>query len=178
MAENVAPTDVRQQGLLPFTIRFEPRLKEPPRWYPILVSLGAIVVALIFGGVLIAQAGGDPIRSYAHIARASFGSLGVFSDTLVKATPLILVGLACSVAFRMKLWNIGAEGQFFIGAFGASAIVLTGFLPQDASPWLYLPLMMIAGFAAGALDGADLCLGSGGDLPATHVSGDGGRECG
>jgi ABC-type uncharacterized transport system permease subunit len=153
VADNVATPEVRQRGLLPFTIRFEPRLKEPPRWFSPLVSLGAIVVALIFGGMLIAQAGGDPFRSYAHIARASFGSLGVFSDTLVKATPLILVGLACSVAFRMKLWNIGAEGQFFLGAFGASAVVLTGVLAEDASLWLYLPLMMIAGFAAGAMWG-------------------------
>jgi ABC-type uncharacterized transport system permease subunit len=153
VAENATTTDVKQRSLLPFTIRFEPRLKEPPRWYPPLVSLGAIVVALILGGLVIAQSGGDPFRSYAHIARSSFGNLGVFSDTLVKATPLILVGLACSVAFRMKLWNIGAEGQFFLGAFGASAIVLTGILPEDASPWLYLPLMMVAGFTGGALWG-------------------------
>ncbi len=153
MTENITTTEYKQRGLLPFTIRFEPRLTEPPRWYPPLVSLGAIVVALIIGGVLIAQAGGDPFRSYAHIARASFGSLGVFSDTLVKATPLILVGLACSVAFRMKLWNIGAEGQFFLGAFGASAVVLSGVLPEGTSPWLFLPLMMIAGFAGGAIWG-------------------------
>ncbi|MGW8249683.1 MAG: ABC transporter permease, partial [Anaerolineales bacterium] len=145
MAEKIASGEVERRNLLPFTIRFEPRMQEPPRWFSPLVSLGAIVVALIIGGVVIAQAGGDPFRSYAHIARASFGSLGVFSDTLVKATPLILVGLACSVAFRMKLWNIGAEGQFFLGAFGASAVVLTGVLAEDASPLLYLPLMVIAG---------------------------------
>jgi len=71
----------------------------------------------------------------------------------VKATPLILVGLACSVAFRMKLWNIGAEGQFFLGAFGASAVVLTQVFGNDTSPWIYLPLMIIAGFTAGALWG-------------------------
>ena len=80
------------------------------------------MVALFIGGMIILFAGGDPIRSYTHIAKASFGSLGVFSDTIVKATPLILVGLACSVAFRMRLWNIGAEGQFFLGAFGASQL--------------------------------------------------------
>ena len=62
------------------------------------------------------------------------GDIGVFSDTMVKAIPLMLVGLACSLAFRMKLWNIGAEGQFFIGAFGATAVVLiqtaAGRIPQ------------------------------------------------
>lgn len=135
----------------PFRLRIEPRLQETPRWFGPILSLGAIVVALVIGGVLIAVAGGQPLRSYAHIARASFGNLGVFSDTIVKATPLILVGLACSVAFRMKLWNIGAEGQFFIGAFGATAVVLTPLLPPETSPWIFIPVMMVAGMAAGAL---------------------------
>jgi ABC-type uncharacterized transport system permease subunit len=138
---------------MPFRIRIEPRLSEPPRWYPFLVSLGAIIVALAVGGVLISLAGGDPFRSYAHIAKASFGDLGVFSDTIVKATPLILVGLACSVAFRMRLWNIGAEGQFFLGAFGASAVVLIPIYPQGTSPWIVIPTMMVAGILMGALWG-------------------------
>lgn len=138
---------------LPYRLRLEPRLQQPPRWYPAAISFGAIVVALIFGGVVILLAGGDPIRSYAHIARASFGNIGVISDTLVKATPLILVGLACSIAFRMKLWNIGAEGQFFLGAFGASMVVLLPVLPESAPRWLFIPVMMIFGIAAGALWG-------------------------
>lgn len=136
-----------------FSVRLEPRLKEPPRWYPFAVSFGAIVIALIIGGIVLAVAGGDPIRTYAHIASASFGDLGVFSDTIVKATPLILVGLACSVAFRMRLWNIGAEGQFFLGAFGASAVVLIPLLPAGTSPWIFIPVMMVAGILAGALWG-------------------------
>ena len=137
----------------PFTLRLEPRLKEPPRWFPFAVSIGAIFFALMLGGVVIALAGGNPFASYAHIAQASFGSLGVFSDTIVKATPLILVGLACSVAFRMRLWNIGAEGQFYLGAFGASAVVLAPFLPEETSPWLFIPVMMLAGILAGAIWG-------------------------
>jgi ABC-type uncharacterized transport system permease subunit len=137
----------------PYRIQFEQRLTEVPRWFPAAVSVGAIVVALLLGAVVIAFAGGDPWRSYAHIAKASFGSLGVFSDTLVKATPLILVGLACSVAFRMKLWNIGAEGQFFLGAFGASAVVLAPLLPAETPRWIFIPVMMIAGILAGALWG-------------------------
>jgi general nucleoside transport system permease protein len=136
---------------LPFRIKMEPRLQEPPKWFPAAVSAGAIVVALVFGGILISLVGGDPFKSYAHIARASFGNLGVFSDTIVKATPLILVGLACSVAFRMKLWNIGAEGQFFLGAFGASAVILTPLLPADAPRWLFILTCSIAGMACGAL---------------------------
>jgi simple sugar transport system permease protein len=110
-------------------------------------------VALFVGGILLKLAGGDPLRSYAAILKASFGNLGVISDTLVKATPLILVGLACTVAFRMRLWNIGAEGQFFLGAFGASAVVLIPLLPAGTSPWIFIPVMMLAGFMAGALWG-------------------------
>jgi ABC-type uncharacterized transport system permease subunit len=143
-------TTTRRKGL-PYRIRLEPRLAEVPSWYPLVVSVGAIVVALLLGGIVISMAGGDPWLSYAHIARASFGSLGVFSDTIVKATPLILVGLACTVAFRMKLWNIGAEGQFYLGAFGASAVVLIPLLPKDTSPWIFIPVMMIAGILMGAL---------------------------
>ena len=124
-----------------------------PRWLPLTVSIGAILVALLLGGIVLALVGGNPFRAYAHIARASFGSIGVFSDTLVKATPLILTGLACTVAFRMKLWNIGAEGQLYIGAFAASAIVLTPVLPAETSPVFMLLTMAVAGFVAGALWG-------------------------
>ncbi len=134
-------------------LRIEPRLSEPPAWFPAVVSLGAILLALVLGGILISAAGGDPIRSYVHIAKASFGDVGVLSDTLVKATPILLASLACSVAFRMKLWNIGAEGQFIMGAYGASAIVLAPVLPPETSPWIFIPVMMAAGLAAGAVWG-------------------------
>jgi simple sugar transport system permease protein len=80
----------------------------------------------------------------------AFGSLGGITDTLTKATPLILVGLACSLAFRMKLWNIGAEGQFFMGAWAASAVVLIPLLPATTSPLVFIPAMMIAGMLGGA----------------------------
>ncbi len=136
-----------------YRIKIEPRLDEPSAWFPAAVSLGAIFIALILGGILISVAGGNPIASYMHIARASFGDIGVLSDTIVKATPIILTALACSIAFRMKLWNIGAEGQFIMGAFGASAIVLAPVLPAEASRWLFIPIMAMAGMAAGAIWG-------------------------
>jgi simple sugar transport system permease protein len=136
-----------------YRIKLEPRLDEPPAWYPAAVSTGAVVLALILGGILIAFAGGNPFASYAHIARASFGDVGVLSDTIVKATPIILTALACSIAFRMKLWNIGAEGQFIMGAWGASAIVLTPVLAPESARWLFIPVMAIAGMAVGAIWG-------------------------
>jgi simple sugar transport system permease protein len=111
------------------------------------------LVALLIGAGVIALAGGNPWASYAHIAKASFGNAGVFSDTLVKAIPLMIVGLACALAFRMRLWNIGAEGQFFVGAFGASAVVLTPLLPETAPRWLFIIAMIAAGMLCGAIWG-------------------------
>ena len=120
---------------------------------PPLVSLGALVVALLLGGIVLAAVGGDPLQTYLHMAQAAFGDLGVLSDTLTKATPILLCGLACSLAFRAKLWNIGAEGQFFLGAWAASAVVLLPVLPGTAPKVLMLLVMAIAGFVGGALWG-------------------------
>jgi simple sugar transport system permease protein len=144
---NVTTTKSR----LPFKFKVEPRLHDPPGWYSPLLSLAAVVIALLIGALVIWLGGGDPWRAYTHIARYSFGSVGVLSDTMVKAIPLILVGLACSIAFRMKLWNIGAEGQFFLGAYGASMIVLLPVLPEDAPQWLFILVMAISGMLFGAL---------------------------
>lgn len=139
-----------QRHLVPFTVRAERRLHQP-RGLGLVTTLGAIVVALLISAVLIWLVGGEPVGAYAHILRASLGSVGVLSDTLVKATPLILTGLACSVAFRMRLWNIGAEGQLMMGAWGASAVVLVGWLPEGTPAFVYLPLMMVSGIVAGAI---------------------------
>jgi simple sugar transport system permease protein len=129
-------------------IRLEPRAAVP-RWFPVAATIGALVVAFVIGGIVLALVGGDPIRSYVHIVNAAFGSVGVLSDTLVKATPLILTGLACALAFRMRLWNIGAEGQFLLGAWGASAVVLAPLLPAGTPGFIVIPAMMIAGALAG-----------------------------
>ncbi len=138
---------------LPFRLEIEPRLKEPPGWYSPLLSLIAVVLALLVGALVIWLGGGNPWKAYAHIAKYSFGSVGVLSDTMVKAIPLMLVGLACSLAFRMKLWNIGAEGQFYLGAFGASLVVLLPVLPEEAPKWQFVVLMMLSGILFGALWG-------------------------
>ena len=133
----------------PLKLSIEPR-EQIPRWLPAAISFGALVLALIIGAVILALAGGNPLAAYAQIARSSFGGIDVFSDTLVKATPLILVGLACTLAFRMRLWNIGAEGQFFMGAWGASAVVLLPLVSDTTPSWIVIALMLIAGMIAGA----------------------------
>ncbi len=155
-ASTTTPSQPNERGLgtmsLPFRIVIEPRMNVP-RWLAPATSLGAVILALVIGGFVIQVAGGNPIESYIHIFKAAFGSVGVFSDTMVKATPLILTGLACTLACRMKLWNIGAEGQFFMGAWGASAVVLAPLLPPTTPGIIMIPTMMLAGFACGALWG-------------------------
>jgi ABC-type uncharacterized transport system permease subunit len=134
-------------------VQVEPRIAEASRWLTPLVSLGALVLALALGGIVLVAVGGNPFQTYLHMASAAFGNVGVLSDTLTKATPILLCGLACSLAFRMKLWNIGAEGQFFLGAFAASAVVLLPVLPATTPKFLMLLAMALAGFAGGAVWG-------------------------
>jgi general nucleoside transport system permease protein len=116
-------------------------------------TFAALLIALLISAVVIWWVGGDPIRAFTHIVESAFGSIGVISDTLVKATPLILTGLACSLAFRMRLWNIGAEGQFLLGAWGASAVVLVPLLPAGTPAIIVIPAMMLAGAIAGGVWG-------------------------
>ncbi len=134
------------------TITLVPR-EAGPRWLSSVATILAVVVALVIGGVILWFVGGDPVRTYRHIFEAAFGSVGVISDTLVKATPLIFTGLACALAFRMRLWNIGAEGQFLLGAWGASAIVLFPLVPIGTPGVILIPAMMLAGAVTGGLWG-------------------------
>ena len=129
-------------------LRLEPRV-DPPRWFSAAMTLAAVGVALLISGLVLWFVGGDPVRAFLHIAEVAFGSVGALSDTLVKATPLILTGLACSLAFRMRLWNIGAEGQFLLGAWGASAVVLLPILPAGTPAIVVIPVMMVFGALAG-----------------------------
>jgi len=137
----------------PYRLQVEPRLTVP-RWLSPVVSFGALIVALVLGAIILELVGADWAQAYGHIAKAAFGDIGVFSDTLVKATPLILTGLACTVAFQMKLWNIGAEGQYVMGALGAAVVVLAPVLPPETPRFIQIPVMVVFGVVFGALWGA------------------------
>jgi general nucleoside transport system permease protein len=138
---------------LPFQIVVEKRTEDVPRWLPFATAVGSVVLAFVVGGVVLASIGGDPLKAGKFFFDATFGSWPVFSDTLVKATPLIMVGLACSIAFKMKLWNIGAEGQFYLGAFFASLVVLIPIVPPETPKVIVIGLMVIMGMLGGALWG-------------------------
>ena len=81
------------------------------------------------------------------MAKGVFGSKFAFSEMLTRATPLMFTGLAAALAFRAKLWNIGAEGQLYLGAMAAVAIG-TGFV--EAPGFILVPLIIAFGCAAGS----------------------------
>jgi general nucleoside transport system permease protein len=138
---------------LPYTLTFEKRVEDIPKWLPAATSLGSVVAAFIISGIILKIIGGEPLRVARFFFDATFGSWPVFSDTMVKATPLIMVGLACTVAFKMKLWNIGAEGQFYIGAFAASLVVLVPMVSPETPKFIVITLMVIMGMLGGAIWG-------------------------
>ena len=137
----------------PYSLTFEKRVEEIPKWLPAATSIGSVVVAFIISGIILKIIGGQPLVVAKFFFNATFGSWAVFSDTLVKATPLILVGLACTVAFKMKLWNIGAEGQFYIGAFAASLVVLVPLVPLTSPKFVIIGTMVVMGMVGGAIWG-------------------------
>jgi simple sugar transport system permease protein len=149
MAETT-PNKPATGRFFPYSIKIENRVDDPPKWLSPVLSIIAVIVALLIGAFVIWVGGGKPWAVYTHIAKYSLGSVGVLSDTMVKAIPLMLVGLACSIAFRMRLWNIGAEGQFYLGAFGASMVVLLPVLPMEAPKWVFILVTALFGMIFGA----------------------------
>ena len=112
----------------------------------------AVVFTLLVTSLLVAWAGAPVVHAYALLLDGGFGSVFAWTETLTRATPLILTGLAAAVAFKARLFNIGAEGQLYAGALAAVAVGgLHGGTGFEVSAWLLLPLMMAAAALAGAL---------------------------
>ncbi len=126
-------------------MRLEPR-QSSPMWMIVSAPLIAVLAALAICAVLIVWAGQSPLTAYALLFKGALGSRFGITETLTRATPMILTGMAAAVAFRAKLWNIGGEGQFYAGALmatwlGAGAITLP--------PYLMVPFLLLAGALAG-----------------------------
>jgi len=118
-------------------------------WAPPAVRVVAIAAACVAGlGLLLVVLRYDPARAAAALLNGAFGSwYAIGSGTLVRATPLVLTGLAVAIAFRGGVFNVGAEGQFLVGATAATAVALYG--PPLHSAAL-VPLCFLAGAGAGA----------------------------
>ncbi|MFT4620069.1 MAG: ABC-type uncharacterized transport system permease subunit [Polaromonas sp.] len=112
----------------------------------IIAPIAAIFAALTLAAGLIAAAGVNPLTAYGEMLRGALGSRLSVTEMLTRATPLILTGLAAAVAFRARLWNIGGEGQFFMGALMTAWVGHSLGLP----PILAIPVLLVFGMSAGA----------------------------
>ncbi|MCZ8522570.1 MULTISPECIES: ABC transporter permease [Paenibacillus] len=114
-----------------------------------LVPLGAILLGLLFGALVMLVGGYNPITAYGALLDKVFGSAYDFGEAIREITPLILTGLAVAFANRTGLFNIGAEGQFIMGMTGATLVGVKFDLP-----WIiHMPLAVIAGAVLGGLWG-------------------------
>ena len=110
----------------------------------------AMLAALLIGAVMLLFLKADPLNAYAAMITGVFGSVSGITQSLVKATPLLLVGLGICIAFRASVINIGGEGQIILGAVMGTWFALAF---RTWPGWLLLPLTLIAGFIAGAVWG-------------------------
>ncbi len=128
-------------------IRIEPR-SAPSRLMIFGIPILSAVIAVLLAAIPLAFAGAEIGPAYAEMFKSVFGSTFAVSEMLTRATPLIFTGLAAALAFRARLWNIGAEGQLYLGAMAAVTI---GAGVLDAPAIILLPLIIAFGCAAGAV---------------------------
>ncbi len=121
--------------------------EDTPKNKAILIRIISVVLSLVFAGLVIAILGYNPIEVFSSMISGALGSATRLRQTVLKAVPLIITSLGILVAFKMKFWNIGGEGQIMMGAFAASAVALFTDLPQP----LMLVCMAVAAMVAGGI---------------------------
>jgi simple sugar transport system permease protein len=114
----------------------------------VLTRIAAVIMALMLSALFIVFLGHDPIKVYLSMLEGSFGSMYRFKETIISTIPLAITSLGILMAFKMKFWNIGAEGQMIIGAFFASYFALNY---PDMNRLTLLTVMLIAGAIGGGL---------------------------
>ncbi|TLM80676.1 MAG: ABC transporter permease, partial [Actinobacteria bacterium] len=126
--------------------RDEARSREIGRAFEIATPFISVLIALLIGSLVIALSGGSPVAAFAAMFKGAFGSQRQIGETLLRATPLIFTGLAVAYGFRAGLFNIGAEGQLFMGGLAAAFLgVQLGSLPAPVAVPLILAGAMLAG---------------------------------
>jgi simple sugar transport system permease protein len=127
-------------------IRIERRLKQP-KWLMIAVPVGSVVVAFGLMALVLLLTHHPPGHTFRRLFDSGFVGRQALNASFISATPLIFTGLCAAVAFRMQLFNIGGEGQLYVGAItGAAAGIALG----QHSGWVSVPAMIAAGAAGGA----------------------------
>jgi simple sugar transport system permease protein len=129
------------------SILFEKR-KNISRTALVLVPSVSFVCSLVLTGMLLAVFNANPFATYAAMFRGAFGSWRAFTETLVKAIPLTLTGLGVALAFKLRFWNIGAEGQLTLAGVAAAWVAIFW------DSWVPAPLLLPAAVLMGCLAGA------------------------
>lgn len=117
---------------------------------PLTLALIAIFIGFVVAALVLASAGFDPLASFGALFSGALSKPKYISNVIIKATPLLFCGVAVAFAFRVGLFNIGAEGQYICGTVAATVVGILLNLP----PVLEIPLVVLAGVAAGAALGA------------------------
>ena len=126
------------------------RRQEPLGWSSCLFLFSAVFLACCIGSILLALQGKPPVSAMMLLFKGAFGSRWALEDSLVKAIPIFLCSLGVAIAFRLQIWNIGAEGQFALGTIGATWVALSfPHLPKT----ILLPFMTLAALTGGGLWG-------------------------
>ncbi|NJB68850.1 simple sugar transport system permease protein [Desulfobaculum xiamenense] len=120
--------------------------QEPPKWGSFLIYPGCIALSLCISCLLLAAQGKPALEGMVMLWQGAFGAWYAFEDTLLKTVPIFLCSLGVAVTFRMQVWNIGAEGQFALGAVGATWAVLTF---PNLPGWQLMPIMFLSSAVAG-----------------------------
>ncbi len=126
-------------------LKLEPR-PEPSRLWSIGSPLLALVITVVIGVILFTALGKDPVSSLQVFFWEPIRTPYALGELMVKATPLLIIALGLAVCFRSNVWNIGAEGQFIIGAVVAGGVALLA--DKDTSRWI-----VVAIIAAGIVGG-------------------------
>jgi ABC-type uncharacterized transport system permease subunit len=126
-------------------LKLEPR-PESSRWWSVGSPLLALVITVVLGVLLFLALGKDPVRGLQVFFWEPLRTPYALGELMVKATPLLIIALGLAVCFRSNVWNIGAEGQFVIGAVVAGGVALLA--GKETSRWIVL-LILLAGIAGG-----------------------------
>ncbi|WP_341918148.1 ABC transporter permease [Polaromonas sp. YR568] len=119
---------------------------QPSRWWSLGSPLLALLITVVIGVLLFAALGKDPVRGLQIFFWEPVKSPYALSELMVKATPLLIIALGLAVCFRSNVWNIGAEGQFVIGAVAAGGVALLA--DKTTGPWI-VPAIIAAGVLGG-----------------------------
>ena len=119
---------------------------QPSKWWSLGSPLLALLITVVIGVLLFAALGKDPVRGLQIFFWEPVKSPYALSELMVKATPLLIIALGLAVCFRSNVWNIGAEGQFVIGAVAAGGVALLA--DKTTGPWI-VPAIIAAGVLGG-----------------------------